>query len=196
MQNRLARIPFSIPVLALALLLSAAGIARSADPARESPQPDTETLKDGLAVNYYFAKYNHIKELETWMKYKDGKPGTPIAMLDSNAGSGEVLTSGASDLVGAHILGYLRLDFAGSYSFRVTSNDGIRVTLGGVKIYEDPDVHPNRTSDPIPVRVSQPGWYALELLYFEKKNTSSLQLHWSPPGKSDFVPVPAAAFKH
>ncbi len=180
----------------LALVLVQGGLAWSASPVRGDPQPDSGSLKPGLSVLYYYAKYNHIRELETWMKYKDGKPGEPIALLDAKAGTGKVLTSGSADLVGAHIKGFLRFDEAGTHRFQVTSNDGIRVVLGGEKIYEDPDVHPDRTSDPIPVEIAQPGYYPIEILYFEKKNTATIQLYWSPPGSSQFAPVPASAFWH
>jgi len=190
------RIRSLFPLLALTLVLAAAGTAWSAGPQPADPQPDSKALKDGLAVRYYFAKYNHVRELESWMKYKDGKPGDPIPMLDTDAGSGAVLTSGVTDLVGAHITGYVGFESAGTHRFQVTSNDGVRVTLGGVKIYEDPKVHANRTSDPISVQIDRPGWYPLEVLYFEKKNTAALKLHWSPPGSSGFDPVPAVAFKH
>lgn len=192
----MARIPSLFPLLALTLVLAAAGTAWSAGPQPANPQPDAKALKDGLAVRYYFAKYNHIRELESWMKYKAGKPGDPIAMLDSKVGSGAVLTSGVTDLVGAHITGYLGFESAGAYRLQVTSNDGVRITLGGAKIYSDPDVHRDRTSDPIAVQIDRPGWYPIEVLYFEKKNTATLQLHWSPPGSSGFAPVPATAFKH
>lgn len=185
---------FALPAMLFAL--AAAGAAWSAGPRPADPQPDAAALKDGLAVRYYFAKYNHVRELESWMKYKDGKPGDPLPMLDWKVGTGPVLTSGVKDLVGAHITGYIGFESPGTYQIKVTANDGVRLTLGGEKLYEDPKVHPDRTSDPIDVTVDQPGWYPLELLYFEKKNTSTLQLHWSPPGSSGFDPVPAAAFKH
>ena len=182
--------------LAAMLVLSAANAGLAAGPQPANPQPDGAALKDGLAVVYYFAKYNHIRELETWMKYKKGKPGEPIAMLNAKFGTGAVLTSGVDDLVGAHITGYIGFEAPGTYRFQVTSNDGVRVTMGGVKIFEDPNVHPDRTSDPIAVQIDQAGWYPLEVLYFEKKNTSTIQLHWSPPGGSGFDAVPASALKH
>jgi hypothetical protein len=111
------------------------------------PQPAAESLRDGLAVRYYFAKFNHIRELETWMKYRDGKSGKPIPMLNYNVGKGNVLTSDIDELVGAHINGYIHFEAPGTYKFKVTSNDGVRVNLGGTQIYDDPDVHRDRTSN-------------------------------------------------
>lgn len=184
-------------VVALALTLASAwpDLAAAA-PKAAHPQPSAQELRDGLAVEYYFAKFNHVRELETWMKYRDGKPGAPLSALDFAGGAGDVLTSGSDDLVGARITGYIKFERPGPYRFQVTSNDGVRVSLGGEKIYEDPNVHPDRTSNPIPVTIEQAGLYRLEVLYFEKKNTSTLQVSWSPPGSNGFVFLPATVLKH
>ena len=153
-----------------------------AGPQPADPQPAAAALKDGLSVNYYFAKFNHIRELETWMKYKDGKAGTPLPALDYKSGlEDDILTSSSDNLVGAHIRGYINLDKPGVYHFRVTSNDGVRVNLGGETIYEDPDVHKDRTGDPVAVDVTTPGLYPLEVFYFEKKEHGGLEARMAAP---------------
>ena len=73
-----------------------------------------------------FGEFNHIRELEVWMKRRDGQLGAPLPMLDFDMGEGEVLGSGQKDFVGAHITGYVAFDAPGTYRFRVTSNDGVR----------------------------------------------------------------------
>ena len=67
--------------------------------------------------------------------------------------------------------------------------------IGSRLIHSDPDVHPDTMSDPIPVKIDKPGWYALQIRYFERKNTSTLQLYWSKPGGGNEI-VPAEAFAH
>ena len=111
-------------------------------------------------------------------------------------GKGRVLTSESDDLVGAFITGYLHLEETGIYHFQVTNNDGVRLQLGGARIYDDPRTGPARTSPPIPVDVMEPGWYALEIWYFEKRGTATLDILWSPPGDGDFIEVPITAMKH
>jgi hypothetical protein len=161
-----------------------------------APQPDAAKLNDGLAVRYYFAKYNHIRELVDWMKYDDGVQGKPLAMIDHADTSGNVLTTTNSMLVGAHITGFIRFADLGTYRLRVTSNDGVRVTLSGRKVFEDPGVHKAETSPDLVYDVTEPGWYPLDILYYQKKGTSALQLHWQTPGAEGFVAVPGSAFKH
>jgi hypothetical protein len=179
-----------LAALALAVPASGAGIKPL------SPQPKAEALNDGLAVSYYFAIYNSIEELTSWMDHKKGKPGEPIPTLNYKVGQGKVLTSDSSNFVGAHITGLINLAKAGTYAFEVTSNDGVRLTLGGKMIFEDPEVHADWTSEPIVVPVTEPGWYPIDVLYFEKKNTSTLIVKWKPPGAAGFEVVPAEAYKN
>ena len=179
--------------VALAILGGTGPMAQAQQAA--SPQPAASSLAPGLAVTYYFAKIRNIREIAGWTKTK-GKAGPPIPMLNYNVGQGKVLTSDSSDEVIAVIKGYLKIDKPGSYTFLVNSNDGVRIKLGGKQIYDDPNVHADRLSDPLAIEFGAPGWYALDVLYFERKNTSTLELFWLPPGAADFDFVPAAAFAH
>lgn len=159
------------------------------------PQPPPDKLVPGLAVGYVFGRFNHLNEFMN----KKFDPGKPLPQLNYRMGDGAVLTTPARDLVAALITGFVRFDKAGTYGFDVTSNDGVRVEIGGKLLYEDPGVHSDDTSDRIDVKVEQPGWYPIKILYFEKKGTATLVLRWAPPGsdpKAKLVPVPAAAFAY
>ena len=68
-----------------------------------------------------------------------------------------------------------------------------RMMIDGKKIYELPGVQPDVMSDVLEVNASAPGWYALKILYFEKRNTSTLQLFWAPPGVADLAIITPAA---
>ena len=161
-----------------------------------SPQPSMDSLKPGLSVTYYGAKFNSIRQLLEWMDYEKGTVGEPIPMLNYQVGQGNVLTTTASDLMGADIKGLINFDKKGTYTVMVHSNDGVRVTIGGVMIHEDPDVHADRFSEEIKLEISEPGWYPVHILYFEKKNSATLELYWDPPGLEEIDYVPASAFAH
>jgi len=161
-----------------------------------SPQPVAGSLKPGLAVQYYGVKLNSIDQFIDWMEYDKGKPGIPIPMLNYQVGQGDVLTTTTNDLVGADITGFINFETSGSYTIMVHSNDGVRLNIGGVMVYEDPEVHGDRFSDEIRLEISEPGWYPVRVLYFEKKNTSTLELYWDPPGPEEIDYVPASAFGH
>ncbi len=78
------------------------------------------------------------------------------------------------------------------------SNDGVELTIGGQVVIRDPNVHADRYSELTLVEIDEPGWYRLELLYFEKRNTSTLELYWLPPGATagGLTFVPADSFAH
>lgn len=192
----------TISVLFVAALLALAGTPASAVDTisglqKASPQPSADNLQAGLGVTYYHHKFNDTREITEWAKYKKGHKGPPIMMLDYFVGDGEVLTSGRVDLVGADIRGFINFPEAGTYTMAMHSNDGVDLTIGGKTIVKDPTVHADRFSDLVPVVITEPGWYPLKLLYFEKKITSTLELYWKPPGSTgDMEFVPAENFAH
>ena len=158
-----------------------------------SPQPGAGQVAPGLAVSYFAQMFQDVGEVAG---RSGGEAGPPLAQLnDTPAQGAPVLTSGKAVGVGAQIRGLIHFDKAGTYSFRVTSNDGVRVTLAGQLLAEDPGVHSDHTSLPVDVAIDQPGWYELSVDYFQKKGTATLVLLWTPPGGSE-APVPADAFAH
>jgi hypothetical protein len=182
----------------VAALVFVAGIARAQEsfsPAPASPQPAESELQPGLAVEYHIKKLNSIAELEEWSQINKPSPGEPIMALNYNVQHGEVLTSGHTDLVGAIITGFIKFDQAGTWLVAVNSNDGVQINIGGQKVLEDPDVHADRMTDPVALEITTPGWYPLLVEYFEKKNTSTLEFYWQPPG-GDVEMVPASAYAH
>ena len=164
-----------------------------------SPQPQPDQLKPGLAVDYYYGFYRHIDNLVHKMKKGGGEAGQPLPMLNYRVGPDKVLTSDRDDGVGAHIHGLIHLEEAGTYAFAVESNDGVRLSVGGKELIEDPDVHPDQWSNVKTVDVQTPGWYRLEILYFERKNTSTLRLVWrkpTAPESEQLSLVPESAYAH
>ena len=186
----------------LALGLGAGTVLAAApqplDPQPLDPQPGAGDLDPGLSVRYYRAFFRLIEEFVEWMADDEGEAGAPLPALDYRVAGGAVLTSGVEDGVGAKITGLIRLDKPGTYSLLVQSNDGFVLDIGGVPVLEDPDVHGDRYSKIAKLTVEQPGWYALYLLYFERKGTSTLELYWKQPGDEagNMALVPAEAFAH
>lgn len=180
--------------LALALISTAAGAASAPQPL--TPQPSPQTLKDGLAVRYYLSRFDHVDQLAAFIGSQPGKEGAPLPNLDAVMGPGNVLGTTSGDFVGARISGLIAFERPGTYSLQVTSNDGVRLILGGVMLFEDPEPHPDSVSPPLAVEITSPGFYPLDILYYEKKGTATLKLEWQPPGTDAFVVVPPSAFRH
>jgi len=152
------------------------------------PQPTAQQVVPGLAVQYTYTIVNHVDEL----KGRKFEAGPPLAHLEWKMGTSLVLTSKAREGVGAMITGFLLFEKAGAYGFEVTSNDGVRVEIGGKLIHEDPGVHSDTTSDKIDVKIDRPGWYPLNLVYFQKRYSATLVVRWIGPGeRGKLVPIPA-----
>jgi PA14 domain len=157
------------------------------------PQPEAARLKPGLAVQYTYAIMNHVDE----MKGRQFEPGSPILHLDWVMGTGRVLTSKAHEGVGAILTGFLQFEKPGVYGVNVTSNDGVRLEIGGRLIHEDPGVHSDTTSDRIDLKIDQPGWYPITITYFQKRHTATLVVRWIGPGeKGKLQPVAPRALAH
>ncbi len=182
-------------VLALTL---GAGTVLAAAPQPLDPQPAAGDLDPGLSVRYYRAFFRLIEEFVESMAGDAGEAGAALPALDYRVAGGPALTSGVEDGVGAKITGLIRLDKPGTYSFLVQSNDGFVLDIGRASVLEDPDVHGDRYSKIAKLTVGQPGWYALYLLYFERKGTATLELYWKQPGDEagSMALVPAEAFAH
>jgi hypothetical protein len=157
-----------------------------------SPQPQAGQLQPGLAVTYYFHIFNHVNEVIEFAKSNPGQKGAPILALDYKVGSGPILTSGRTNGIGAAISGLIRFPATGLYRMVVQSNDGVRITIDSQIVLSDPDVHADRFSKIIPVRIDTPGWYPISVDYFERRNTATLRLYWLPPmtrGGLRYVPA-------
>lgn len=153
--------------------------------------------KPGLAVCYLYKLIRHVDEIDTWAKQLSCEPGAPLEKLDFYGGSDTVLTSKNDDGVLARITGFIHLDKIGAYKFAFESNDGVRLTIDGKKIVEDPGVHDDQFSDLGTMEVAKAGWYPMAVDFFERKSTWTLRMLWRPPGvDGDLVPVPAQALAH
>ncbi len=183
----------ALATLLAGTLISVANANPFTDGQPLSPQPDDSARKPGLAVSYYYHYFDHVDELDSRSK---GDVGEPLKNLDHVAfEDGKVLTTNKPMGVGAHIRGMIHLDQAGDYTFRLQSNDGVKLFIGGVLMHTDPEIHAARWSPELVYTVTTPGWYDFTLNYYQRKGTSALRLEWTPPGGETAI-VPADAFSH
>jgi len=181
-----------LPVL-FAAALAASTLARAETISGLKPaEPQPAGLTPGLAVQYTFAIMNHVDE----MKGRKFEPGAPLTHLEWKMGEGAVLTSKARQGVGAQITGFINFEKPGLYGVELTSNDGVRLEIGGKLIHEDPGVHSDTTTDRIDLQVDKPGWYPIQIVYFQKRYTATLVLRWAEPGEKKMVKLPEKALAH
>jgi hypothetical protein len=191
--SRLSPRPLLPLVIAAALAVCAQARAETIAGLKPAePAPTAQQLTPGLAVQYTYAIMNHVDE----MKGRKLEPGAPLTHLEWKMGEGIVLTSKSRTGVGAQIAGFINFEKPGLYGVELTSNDGVRLEIGGKVIHEDPGVHSDTTTDRIDLQVDKPGWYPIQIVYFQKRSTATLILRWAAPGEKNMVKLPEKALAH
>ncbi|MFJ4467980.1 family 16 glycoside hydrolase [Streptomyces sp. NPDC089424] len=98
---------------------------------------------------------------------------------------------GLDDRFVAEATGYLVAPSDGSYVFRLTSDDGSRLSLDGQTVIDHDGLHGAEPKDGV-VHLTA-GSHPLRVEHFERDGGQRLQLSWKPPGAADFTVVPQEA---
>ncbi len=126
--------------------------------------------------------------------------GEGIAAIDfPDLGPGAyVMGTKQAEKVGALIEGLVHFDVAGTYSMAMVINDVAQLEIGGeLLIRKDWDGTPSRMGKSVAVAIEQPGWYPLQVVFYQRAGTAALQLFWKKPGQAgDVVVVPKEAYAH
>lgn len=160
-----------------------------------NPQPSRAQLTQGLQVSYATAMdIKALNQAESAIK-RWGKPGKPLRGLDyADTQPGEnALTSQHSQKVAAQINGYIHFDRAGVYDIDFVTNDGVRARIGGQRVGYFDGRQTCQATVTQTVQVPQAGWYEVDILWFQRLQTSCLNMRWGPEG-SKLKWVPNSAF--
>ncbi|MET0423053.1 MAG: PA14 domain-containing protein, partial [Actinoplanes sp.] len=95
---------------------------------------------------------------------------------------------GLEDRFQSEVIGNLNITTAGSYGFRLTSDDGSRLRLDGATVINHDGAHGATALEGTTNLAS--GYHALHLDYFERDGGQQLTLEWKPPGAAAFTVVP------
>ena len=175
-------------------MIAGTSAAAKADPNPASPQPAASAVKPGLAVRYWPYPMHWIGDVERVL-HSGGNKGTPLPGLNYDDNTGPVLSSNLKQEIAAEITGFIKFPQDGEYQIMAVSNDGVRVTIGGTKVTEDPGIHAMENSPIGKVAVKGGVWYPLQVLYFQRHGTWGLQLMWAPAGQDPKI-VPNDAYGH
>ncbi|WP_222843991.1 PA14 domain-containing protein [Cellulosimicrobium sp. CUA-896] len=95
---------------------------------------------------------------------------------------------GLTDQFVTEVTGYLNVETAGTYDFRITSDDGSRLLLDGTEVVDNPGAH-GVLSEEGSVDLGA-GYHELLVDHFDNAFGQRLLLEWRPPGTENFVLVP------
>ncbi|WP_399946069.1 ricin-type beta-trefoil lectin domain protein [Streptomyces sp. BBFR25] len=90
-----------------------------------------------------------------------------------------------------HVLGNLDAPQTGSYTFRLTSDDGSRLWIDDQLVVDHDGLHGPEPKDATVDLTAGP--HALRIEHFERDGGQQLTLAWKPPGASGFGVVPNSA---
>lgn len=157
-----------------------------------------EQLEPGLRVLYFDGMYRNVHEIPEGDRaiLQEGRPGSPVLMINNQFDQNEVFDSGRNRGVGVQMKGFIHLDQIGRYEFQALSNDGVEIIIDGNSILVDPNVHGDRLSK-VGILMSQEArWHPVMVKYFQRKGTAALKFFWKTPGKKEFEVIPAEAYGH
>lgn len=145
------------------------------------PQPEEGALLPGLSVRYaYPPEVRFLREAEEWLE-SGSEPGAPLTGLrHRETMEGEpTLTARQATRVAAAISGFVRFEQAGPHRVEFFSNDGLQVSIGGSVISKHDGRHPCESDGYHDVIVPEPGWYEIDLLYFQRLGGACLMMKWA-----------------
>ena len=97
------------------------------------------------------------------------------------------------DKFACRVTGYVCIAERGRYTFFVTADDGVRLSVDGQVVVSDPAPHSARTT--LATVELGVGWHEVEILYYENTGSEVLKLEWSGPGIAREV-IPASRLCH
>jgi hypothetical protein len=205
-------LPFLVVALAMLSIGLGGSAAMAANIASAEPQPEESSLKPGLNVSYMRWDFKTLDTFDELLRDGEFTPSGTIPRAEDFSGEEPalnyvreeeqpVLTSDAAILVGAHITGFVKFHESGPHTLWVLSNDAVRISIGGETVYELDGRHADTMSADIPIVIDKPGWYPIEIRYFQRYISSALAVYWHTPSAPeckarDCPALPLAALAH
>ncbi|MEU3734664.1 family 16 glycoside hydrolase [Streptomyces sp. NPDC033538] len=172
-------------ILLLASAVSVGGVlaapASSAAPADIPPQEPGVTLR-------VFDVQTPLNELCT---LKPGQTPNHDKLMPTVDWSSTADFGGIADNFVSEASGYLVAPRDGTYVFRLTSDDGSRLTLNDATVIDHDGLHGAEPKDGT-VELTA-GAHPLRVEHFDRGGGQELRLSWMPPGESEFTVVPREA---
>jgi hypothetical protein len=174
------RKPMRLPVALLAVVL-AVGF-----PTPAFAQPDIPPQEPGVTMRVFDVQV----PLEDFCTLKPSQtPNVDKLMPTIDWTTSEHF--GFADRFVTEVTGYLDVGTAGAYDFRLTSDDGARLLIGGTQVVDHGGKHGATPKDGSIQLAAGP--HPLRVDHFDADFDQRLKLEWKPPGASAFSVVPTAA---
>ena len=145
-------------------------------PPETLPEELQSKRQPGAEVAYYEGNWNYLPDFGKQKPFKSDV----VKNFCFAATSGEILTSGLSDHVGAVVTGFFEVPATGKYKFFMSNDDAARLQVDGVTVIEN-----NRPGSPQEYLAEVPlkaGIHSFRLEYVEYESNAKLQINWEGAG--------------
>ncbi|MFE7398049.1 family 16 glycoside hydrolase [Streptomyces sp. NPDC057557] len=171
--------------LLLSVLLTS-GLAAATAGADEKPFTDLPPQEPGVTLRVFDIQspLNKLCDLKPAQTPNVDKL-IPVADWSSTDGFG------FTDNFVSQIIGNINVPADGTYAFRLISDDGSRLFIGGRQVIDHDGLH---GAEPKDGEITlTPGYHALHIDHFDRGGGQQVTLQWKPPGAADFTLVPNSA---
>ncbi|EME63546.1 family 16 glycoside hydrolase [Amycolatopsis decaplanina] len=164
-------------VASLALVTAVSGLVTAPAEAAIPPQQPGVTLRT----------YDLQREITKLCAIKSGQ--TPnVDKLMPTIDWTTTADFGLNEQFVSEVIANLNVSTAGQYEFRLTSDDGSRLSIDGQTVINHDGLH-GATPATGSVQLST-GYHALRIDHFDNTNDQQVTLEWRPPGAAGFALVP------
>lgn len=140
---------------------------------KKHPASKVGKLANGLTYAYYEGAFESVWDMESKGKLvQTGKVELP-----------DISNAAANDFFGFIFKGFLYVPSTASYTFRLESDDGAVLRIGGLELIDNDGSHSLRSvSGTISL---QKGYHPIDLRYFDDYDEHEIRLFWSVNGKTE-----------
>ena len=173
-------------MISMMLTLWLATTAGAQTPVKDDPEPGA--LEPGVSLRVYDVGKD-MSAVPSLVPGQTANVNRLIKTIDVAEGG-----FGLNDRFFAEVDGFLLIAKPGDYLFRLASDDGSRLWIGGKEIVNNDGMHAMDTTAQGKATL-RAGRYELKLVMFENTGTQGLRLEWRPPGAEQFSVVPAEVLR-
>ncbi|MEK8141971.1 PA14 domain-containing protein [Streptomyces sp. M10(2022)] len=172
----------TITGMLLSVLLTG-GLATATAGAHEKPFADLPPQEPGVTLRVFDIQ-SPLNELCDLKPAQTPNVDKLIPAADWSSTDG----FGFTDNFVSQIIGNIDVPADGTYDFRLISDDGSRLSIGGQQVIDHDGLH---GAEPKDGEITlTPGYHALQVDHFDRGGGQQVTLQWKPPGAADFALVP------
>lgn len=166
------------------LITGVAVLAASSTLSAQSP-----ALKPGVTV-WLYEIGEEMRELPVLVDGQTPNVSNDFASVDFSGAWSTTYGAPLENHYFGHAWGYLQIATAGTYEFRLTSDDGAKFFIGDEAALAIANDEQGPSSNTTTLNLL-PGSFSYYIDFYQNTGGSRLLLEWKPPGAPDFVPIPA-----